>query len=594
MAVLLTWTDLNSGVRDEDGIRIYRDTSAIDLEDLPAPLASLASGAITYTDSTVLPGLEYYYVVEAYKGSLSAFATISLTMSGTILLTVAALSVEDLPGGTLIVPNGTGGDTDTTIRELGNILDEGVAGAQRYKIVYSGHSGAYTGTNVYVHYAYSADGVTWTKGGRVIGTTRALEDPHLVKHGGTYYLFAEDKADTPFRNIRLFTSTDFSAWTDRGDVLDIGTGWEATDVSSPVVWVEGSTFYMLYEGRGVGQNGAIGLATAAVSVTPTFTKNGGNPVLKGSNLSGVITWANQIVCDDLIIADDGTYVLLYHGRPSDTGTWKSGIATSANLTTWTPLPDASSYVANGRNDIETVFAPIDGVAQFAFASDLGDGIRLTPEGDPATLVVNFTGSNGSTTFTDESDWANALTANGNVQIQSNAAVFDGTGDYISSPARDIWQLHDFDWTLEFFKVKFDVNTTLQCLASQFAASGTWSWRMDYRGDLSPDRLRMLGYVTTTGTSFLIDATWTPTVGVEYDICFERKGTTVRIYVDGVMIGSGTTSSVFAKATVPMWIGGDGFGGGADWFDGTMKAVRFAKGRARYANNSGYTVPTLPI
>ena len=73
---------------------------------------------------------------------------------------------------------------------------------------------------------------------------------------GCSNLYAEDKADTPFRNIRRWHGLDFTNWVDDGVILRPRwwSWWESQDVSSPVVWREEQTWYMLYEGRGGRKN----------------------------------------------------------------------------------------------------------------------------------------------------------------------------------------------------------------------------------------------------------------------------------------------------------------------------------------------------
>ncbi len=71
--VRLTWTDLNSGIRQEDEIRIYRSGSPFDKDSLPSVLATIAADEVEYLDATV--GLaSYYYAVAMVKDSALALA----------------------------------------------------------------------------------------------------------------------------------------------------------------------------------------------------------------------------------------------------------------------------------------------------------------------------------------------------------------------------------------------------------------------------------------------------------------------------------------------------------------------------------------
>lgn len=84
MTIKLAWADHNTGSANEDGYRVYRSTSPFSSSSLPPPLASLGPDVTTYDDLGAIPGTLYYYMVEAYKGSLSAFTPLVDTSSGVV------------------------------------------------------------------------------------------------------------------------------------------------------------------------------------------------------------------------------------------------------------------------------------------------------------------------------------------------------------------------------------------------------------------------------------------------------------------------------------------------------------------------------
>ncbi|MDY6834338.1 MAG: hypothetical protein SVY53_06000 [Chloroflexota bacterium] len=219
---------------------------------------------------------------------------------------------------------------DEHMREIGNVLYEPDAGESKYKMTYSGYAGDYgDGTTVYVGGAISADGFSWTKTGKLI--TRALEDPYVVVVDGVYHLFAEDKADVPFRGLRRYHSSDFITWVDDGDVFDPQgggdpDGWESQDVSSPVVWHDGDIWYMLYEGRGNGYGGMIGLATSDDGLN--WRREATNPV-QGYGTPGEWDEANNV--PDSLLELKGTYYMTYHGYKD---TYQSGISWGTTLLNW--------------------------------------------------------------------------------------------------------------------------------------------------------------------------------------------------------------------------------------------------------------------
>jgi len=198
-------------------------------------------------------------------------------------------------------------------------------------------------------YAYSTDGVHWTKySGNPIYTQHWTEDMTIVKDGGTYYMYAENEFtdDGNGATIDLYTSTDKVSWTRAGVVLSPGgAGWEASDVGTPTVWKEGNKWFMLYEGFDSGA-GKVGLATSADG--KNWTRHSANPVLM------------NFINPDLDIAIDSIIKLgkvYYAYGHYDTGgsNWAGGMFTSTDLVKWIAYPgnpildNSAVLVDNGVN-----------------------------------------------------------------------------------------------------------------------------------------------------------------------------------------------------------------------------------------------------
>ncbi len=112
--------------------------------------------------------------------------------------------------------------------------------------------------------------------------------PSVIKVGGVFSLYYEGESSATFlRSIGLATSSDGSAWTKfaSNPVLAPGAAgeWDAGGVRYPVVYFDGTKYWMWYQGTGA--NGpAIGLATSHDGVA--WTKSPSNPVF---TLSGLIS-----------------------------------------------------------------------------------------------------------------------------------------------------------------------------------------------------------------------------------------------------------------------------------------------------------------
>lgn len=66
-----------------------------------------------------------------------------------------------------------------------------------------------------------------------------------------------------------------------------------------------------------------------------------------------------------------------------------------------------------------------------------------------SLALEFDGANGSTAITDLSSYAHTATVGGDAQINNNALLLDGTGDYVSFPDNAAFHLGSEDFVIEF-------------------------------------------------------------------------------------------------------------------------------------------------
>lgn len=216
-----------------------------------------------------------------------------------------------------------------------------------------------------------------------------------------------------------------------------------------------------------------------------------------------------------------------------------------------------------------------------FAAGAGGGGGSTDTYFPNVLFLSgFEGTNGSTSFTDESQYAHAMTTLGNGQIStaqkkygSSAYLGDGTGDGITMADSADWYLGASNWTIEAF-IRF--NNVVGCHVLSQGAGADFSLFFES------------GRLKTTGGGFT--AIWTPSANTWYHIVAERSGTILRLYVDGAMIGKSTGyTTVLADIAAVMNVGIYNNGGGGS-LDGYLDEARITFGIPRYDSDSGYTVP----
>jgi hypothetical protein len=184
----------------------------------------------------------------------------------------------------------------------------------------------------------------------------------------------------------------------------------------------------------------------------------------------------------------------------------------------------------------------------------------------------------------------ALTFSNNTQIQNNLVAddnasisVDGVNDRWFLPDSNDWQLGATSadpWTVELRIVSIGANGYIL----NQSQSGIYSWALT----LASGVLGFIGYNGTT--QWTITCSHTGLVGNQrYEIAVDHDATgKVRVYLDGVMVGSGTPANSAIHNGTGNIYGGTDLNFAQDW-QGCFGGVRITKGVARYASDSGYTL-----
>jgi hypothetical protein len=216
-----------------------------------------------------------------------------------------------------------------------------------------------------------------------------------------------------------------------------------------------------------------------------------------------------------------------------------------------------------------------------------------PGGDPyfddVVLLLHCDGTNGSTTFTDNSPTPKTITAIGNAQVTTSnkkfgtgAANFDGVDDALSVPGSSDWAFGTGDFTVELFVRFTSVPTIITTLISNYPG-----WSLQWRNDSGTVGLYFLNFNTALGNS----AAWTPAAGTWYYLAVKRSGTALSFWIDAVQSGSNVTNSTNLSNDSSLRIGALNFSGTLiQDFNGQQDEIRITKGVARDVS----TVPTGPF
>jgi len=279
-----------------------------------------------------------------------------------------------------------------------------------------------------------------------------------------------------------------------------------------------------------------------------------NNVLAGTDTSGLISGASS---HDLTIGQPGTnttYSLF--GSIGEILVYNSVLSEEDRLT-------VSEYLADKWGFVLPVSDP-------SFAS--------------VTLLLDFAGADEGTDTTDlsllghtETFIASTVLDTDLTYLGKNTLIPVGSTGRLEFPSHAAWEhLASTSFTWEC-GVRFISTAGTQTLLSNFDGT-VGAWIRCSGGDI---------IFVNTGISEKTE-TWVPSVDTWYHVAVCRDGTSLRIFIDGVELGTATTFSG------KIWQGTTGFNVGAarvstESVNGNIGAVRITKGVARYTAN--FTPPT---
>lgn len=221
----------------------------------------------------------------------------------------------------------------------------------------------------------------------------------------------------------------------------------------------------------------------------------------------------------------------------------------------------SNYIVWGADNFDVIYA--DGNMSYALAVAQAD----------IKSLLHFDGSDGSTTFTDEQ--GKVWTAVGNAQIDTAqskfgtaSGLFDGTGDYITTPDHADFALASNDWTFDFW-VRFNAIGAGNTIFSQGTDSSNYHY-FGYESSQWIFKKRGGTEITWQVTdSSITTATW-------YHVAIVRNGNTWYVFRDGILKGTTSISTALVDYTGVFALGifHYGSGTGANELNGWLDEFRF--------------------
>jgi len=224
---------------------------------------------------------------------------------------------------------------------------------------------------------------------------------------------------------------------------------------------------------------------------------------------------------------------------------------------------------------------------------------IDPQWDNVSVMLNFNGTNASTTFTDSSPNAVAMTAVGNAQISTvqsrfggASGYFDGTGDYLTTSSSSKYSAASGDITIEAW-VRPASLSSIRTIASKHPSGGAtateWVFYTNPSAQVAFVAWNSSGsvVVNTVGTTTMTVDTW-------YHVAIVRKDTTWYLFLNGNLEASATESGTIGSNSALLYVGFDASSaaGGTRGWHGYIDDFRITKNFARYT--ATFTPPNYQL
>ena len=206
-------------------------------------------------------------------------------------------------------------------------------------------------------------------------------------------------------------------------------------------------------------------------------------------------------------------------------------------------------------------------------------------------LLHMNGADATTTFTDSNAGgsAHSWTAAGNAQIDTAvfkfggaSGLFDGTGDWVTTPDSADFTLGSGDWTVDFW---FECNAaggTVQRICGQCDSTPTNASTSFRIQRTAGNVIQAIACVSTTATTITGTTQYTNAVNTgEHHGALVRTGNVLKLFIDGVQQGGNQaiTGTVNDSASV-LAIGTEGAVSSTPW-NGWLDEFRLSVGIARW-------------
>lgn len=213
------------------------------------------------------------------------------------------------------------------------------------------------------------------------------------------------------------------------------------------------------------------------------------------------------------------------------------------------------------------------------------GWQADPYWQNVALLLKFDGQSGGRQYTDLSQYGHALTPVGNVNISESQSIFGDTSGFFRGDGTSGIRAADHP----SFALASS-NFTVEAWIYPTNPSGT-NTICGQRNDAAENQLAFVLYqlsgrthmvVSSNGTSWAINQTGSlnVTANTWSHVALVRNGNQWRIYLNGQVAQTSTSSISVFNSTAPLWVGHSFLAANQD-FAGHIAELRITNGIARY-------------
>jgi hypothetical protein len=280
-----------------------------------------------------------------------------------------------------------------------------------------------------------------------------------------------------------------------------------------------------------------------------------------------------------LVRNGNTYTPYFNGVAGTTTTSSSSINDSAV----NKFIGSATTGTSAINGYLSSFRVVKGTAVYTAA--------FTPPTAPLTaitntqLLCNFTNAAifDNTGKNDLETVGNAQISTSVVKYGTGSMYFDGTGDWLLAPANPNWDFGSGDFAIELWLNPSSTTTTDAVVSKGIVSStGNEVWTLQWYGT------NTLAFFSGGGLgSPIVTTTSTFSTGTWYHVAVTRSSGTTRIFVNGTVEATSSTSYTIT-AGGQLYIGAGWFAPASRDTSGYIDDLRITKGVARYTAN--FTVP----